>query len=201
MTTAQSQYFTARHLKDSLLWVILAVPSALMIFAASGGATDTAELLHESGEFSARLMIVAMLIGPLADLFGQRGWIRWLLVHRRHLGVAAFAYALLHLVFYLIDMEWSLSDMVLELDAPGIWTGWIAIILMLMPALASNDAAMRMLHRNWKRVQQLAYLVAILTVAHWLFLAYEPGPALVHFVPLLALNIARLGKRMTRRTP
>lgn len=186
--------------QNALLWLILAVPAVLMLIAARAADADMAHLLQESGEFSARLMIAAMLIGPLADLIGQRGWIRWLLLHRRHLGVAAFLYAMLHLAFYLIDMEWSASDMLAEIDAPGIWTGWLAIVLMLLPALASNDAAMRMLRRNWKRVQQLAYVVALLTIAHWLFLTYEPGPALVHFAPLLVLNLARLGKRMTRRT-
>jgi methionine sulfoxide reductase heme-binding subunit len=189
-----------RHWQDWLLWGILAIPAALMVFGATRADVDMADLLRESGEFSARIMIVAMMIGPLADIIGQVGWIRWLLKHRRHFGVAAFLYAVLHLFFYFVDMEWSVADLMAELDAPGIWTGWIAIFVMLLPALASNDAAMQMLRRNWKRVQQLAYVVAIATVVHWIFLAYEPGPALVHFLPLLALNLARLAKRMTRRT-
>ncbi len=188
-----------RSWQDGLLWFILALPVVLMAGLASYHEADIADLLRESGEFSARLMIVAMMIGPLAELIGQPGWIRWLLRHRRHLGVAAFLYGLLHLLFYFIDMEWSLADLLAELDAPGIWTGWLAILAMLLPALSSNDVAMRALRRNWKRVQQLAYFVAMATVAHWIFLAYEPGPALVHFLPLLALNMVRVAKRMTRR--
>jgi methionine sulfoxide reductase heme-binding subunit len=185
-----------------LVWAILALPGVLMLFGYNSDASEAADLLHPTGELSARLMIVAMMIGPLIDLFGLKGWLRWLLQHRRHFGVAAFGYAMLHLAFYLIDMEFSASDMIAEFDAPGIWTGWLALLIMLLPALVSNDAAMRALKRNWKRVQQLAYGVAILTLAHWIFLSYDGayGAALIHFAPLILLTIARSGKRLIRRT-
>src|SRR3546814_9966832 len=41
----------------------------------------------------------------LSILFPNQRWIAWLMRRRRALGVAAFGYAVLHLVFYLIDME------------------------------------------------------------------------------------------------
>jgi methionine sulfoxide reductase heme-binding subunit len=185
--------------QDWLLWTIMAAPAVLMIAAFSRGVTDAADMLHPSGEFSARLMIGAMVIGPVADLLGaQRAWLRWLLRHRRHIGVAAFAYAVLHLGFYIVDMG-NVPDMIAELGAPGIWTGWLALLLMVMPALASNDAAMRVLRRHWKRVQQLAYGVALLTLAHWFFLNYNAGPALVHFAPLILLNCLRLVQSRRQR--
>jgi methionine sulfoxide reductase heme-binding subunit len=185
-----------------LLWIIMAAPAVLMVLGVVNGRTEASDMLHPTGEFSARLMIIAMMIGPLADIFGQRGIIPWLLRHRRHIGVAAFAYAVIHTVFYFIDMDWSLADMLAELDAAGIWTGWIALMLMLLPALASNDAAMRMLRRNWKRVQQLAYGVALFTIAHWIFLSYDRvlGPALIHFAPLIILNIIRVVRKNSRRS-
>ncbi len=184
--------------KTWILWILLALPGVFMLT----GDGEPAKMLHPSGETSVRLMIVAMMIGPLADLLGQRGWLRWLLRHRRHIGVAAFAYAALHTLFYLRDMEWSLSDMLAEIDASGIWTGWLALLIMLLPALASNDAAMRLLRRNWKRVQQLAYGAAVLTLAHWILIEYDAplGPSLVHFAPLILLNVARVAKQTIRRT-
>ncbi len=187
-----------RRWTTGLLWAALALPAIAML--ASG--TEPDDLLHPSGETSARLMIVAMMIGPLADLTGPRSWVRWLLKHRRHIGVAAFGYAALHTLYYLVDMDWSIADMLTEIDATGIWTGWIALIVMLLPALASNDAAMRMLRRNWKRVQQLAYAAALFTLLHWIFIVYDAplAPALVHFTPLILLNLARVAKRTLRRT-
>ncbi len=182
------------------VWAILAIPAVLMAGTYARGETGAMDLLHPSGETSARLMIAAMMLGPLAALIGSRRWLSWLIQRRRALGVAAFGYALLHLAFYVIDMQ-RLDDMLAEIDAPGIWTGWLAFLLMLPPALASNEAAVRALRRNWKTVQRLLYAVALLTAVHWALLSYTLVPAAIHFAPLALLHILRFTKVQQRRKP
>jgi methionine sulfoxide reductase heme-binding subunit len=174
-----------------LLWAVLAIPALAMLRAFWTGSTDAADLLHPSGEFSARLMIVAMMIAPLIAVIGSRGWLRWLLARRRALGVAAFGYAALHLVLYVIDMG-VLDDMLAEVGAPGIWTGWVAFALMIPLALTSNDASMRALRAGWKRLQRLAYPAALLTLAHWVLIHNNAVAALVHFAPLMLLLVLRV---------
>lgn len=181
-----------------LLWLILSIPAVMMAYGYGSGRADAIDLLHPSGEFSARLMILAMMIGPLISLFGNKGWLIWLVQRRRNLGVAAFGYALLHLIFYVIDME-TVKDMLAEIGAPGIWTGWTAFVLMLAPTVISNDRAVRALKQNWKRIQQLAYFVAILTLAHWLLLSEGRLGALINFSPLILVTILRLIVRQTRK--
>jgi methionine sulfoxide reductase heme-binding subunit len=180
------------------LWIVLSTPAAAMIAGLANGRSDAMDLLHPSGEMSARLMIIAMAMSPLAAVIGQPGWLIWLLQRRRHFGVAAFAYSVLHLVFYVIDMG-SLDDMLAEIDAPGIWTGWTAVALMLVPAALSNDIAVRALRRNWKRLQQLVYPTAVLVVIHWAMLSYGWGPALMHFAPLAILHLMRFLKPPMQR--
>ena len=182
-----------------LLWVILSIPGVMMLYGFASGRIDAADLLHPSGEFSARLMILAMMIGPLVSLFGAKGVLMWLTARRRYLGVAAFAYALLHLILYVIDMG-TVKDMLAEIDALGIWTGWVAFAAMLIPALISNQASVRVLRRNWKRVQMLVYPAAILTLIHWMFIHNNLIPALVHFAPLILLWGARFLKTANRPT-
>jgi methionine sulfoxide reductase heme-binding subunit len=182
-----------------LLWLILSVPGAMMIYGFMSGRIDAADLLHPSGEFSARLMFLAMMIAPLSALLGRQGWLMWLMGRRRSFGVAAFGYALLHLVLYVIDME-TIADMLAEIGALGIWTGWLAFVLMLIPALISNEASVRALRRTWKRVQQLVYPAAILTLVHWIFIHNNLVAALVHFVPLILLWGARFVKTANRPT-
>lgn len=172
-------------------WLFLSIPALFMLRSYWAGATDAADMLHPTGEWSARLMILAMMLGPLTSLLGSKPWLNWLLQRRRALGVAAFIYALLHLAFYIIDMGY-LADMVAELDAPAIWTGWLAMLAVTTPAIASNQIAVRLLRRYWKRVQQVAYAAALLTLAHWLLISYDRGPALIHFTPLIALQLSRL---------
>jgi methionine sulfoxide reductase heme-binding subunit len=177
------------------LWAVLAVPALLMMLAFAGGESDFADLLHPTGETSARLMIFAMILSPLAAVIGQPGWLRWLIARRRYFGVAAFLYALLHLVFYVIDMQ-TLADMLAEFTAPGIWTAWAAFVLMVPLAITSNDAAVRWLRSGWKRLQRLAYPAAVLTLLHWGFVHNGWVGALVHFAPLavlMALRAARFG--------
>jgi sulfoxide reductase heme-binding subunit YedZ len=184
------------------VWVLLAVPAGLILWSFGQGAADPADLLHPSGETSVRLMILTMAIGPLARLLGPRRRMRWLLVRRRWFGVAAFGYAALHLLFYLVDMSFSLALMLDEIDAPGIWTGWLAFVLLLVPALASNDRAMRGLRHGWKAVQRLVYPAAILTLIHWALVEYDWLPGLLHFVPLIALYLAaRLRGRISPTQP
>lgn len=170
-------------------YALLASPAFVIGWRYAAGLADAADLLHPTGEMSVRLMIVAMMIGPARRLWPRSRWLRWLLLRRRPIGVAAFGYAALHLLFYLIDME-TLKFMLDEIGAPGIWTGWLAFALMLPPALASNDAAMRFLATRWKVVQRLLYPAMPLIVVHWALLMYDWLPALVHVAPLVALHIA-----------
>lgn len=172
------------------IWALLALPGVLMVLGWLRGAAEPGDLLHASGETSARLMIVAMAIAPLIALIGKRGWLRWMLARRRWFGVAAFGYAALHLAFYAIDMG-RLTDILAEIAAPGIWTGWAAMAVLTIVAAASNDAAMRALRTLWKPVQRLAYPAAVLTLAHWILIHNNAAAALVHFVPLALIVAAR----------
>lgn len=173
-----------------LFWAILALPSAGIVSGYMNG-TSAHRLLHPTGEFAARFMILAMMITPLRMMFKGQSWTLWLVRRRRHLGVAAFGYALLHTVFYLID-EGSLSRVLGEALDLSIWTGWLAFFIFIPLALTSNDWAMRRLRQAWKPLQRWVYLAAILTLGHWIFLEYEIGPALVHFLPLAALEAYRI---------
>lgn len=170
-------------------WLLLAIPSFGLLASALSG-NDLEPLLHPTGEFSARMMIVAMLLTPLRMLFPKARWIRWLMRRRRYLGVAAFGYALLHTLYYLIDIG-SLSVVAAEFTRLGIWTGWLAFVVFVPLALTSNDASVRRLGQRWKSLQRFVYLAAIATCAHWLFVSQGVGPALVHFVPLGGLELWR----------
>ena len=185
-----------RKLPKALLWLLLAIPAVM--FALRGAqlrAIDLEDLLHPTGELSARLLIVALAVTPLVRMWPRARPVRWLARNRRAIGVAAFGYAALHTVFYAIAMG-SIDDMLAEVGATGIWTGWAALALMLPMAVTSNDAAQRALRAGWKRVQRLAYPVALLTLAHWSFVHGGFTAALVHFLPLAVLQLLRVVRRL-----
>lgn len=185
----------------SMFWLVLSVPALLLVAGWWLGRIDSMDMLHPTGEWSARLMIVAMALNPLVALLGPRRWLGWLVARRRAIGVASFGYALLHLAFYLIDMG-NLDDILAEWLAPGIWTGWAAFALMVPLALTSNDRALRWLKARWKRLQRLVYPAALLTLLHWLWVHNSYGAALAHFAPLALLLAARFLKHnLSPRNP
>ncbi len=185
-----------------LLWALLAVPALPMIGTALQPDVVFEELLHPSGEWSARIIILALMLTPLSQLLPRRRWVQWLLRRRRAFGVAAFGYGALHLLFYLFEMQ-SLRDILAEIGALGIWTGWAAFLLMLPLALTSNDRAMRAMRGGWKRLQRLAYPAAVLTLLHWMFVHDNVAAAIANFAPLALLETWRLfhhfrGRRSAR---
>jgi len=182
-----ARLFTSRP----LFWALLALPAVPMLATATAPGADFEELLHPSGEWSARLLVVALILTPLSLLLPRNGGVRWLLARRRAIGVAAFGYAALHTVFYVAAMG-NLDDILAELGATGIWTGWLALLVMVPLAVTSNDATMRALRAGWKRLQRLAYVAAILTLVHWITVHDGLGAALVHFAPLALLQLYRI---------
>ena len=187
-----------RPIGKAILWAVLAVPAAAMIVGLTSGRAQPDSLLHPSGEFAARLMIVALMLTPLRMLFPNVRWLAWLARHRRSLGVGAFGYAALHTILYIVDME-TLRNILAEFWALGIWTGWAALFIFLPLAATSNDRSRRRLGRGWKALHQTVYAAAVLTLMHWIFVHNNLGPALVHFLPLAALEAYRLQRGLRHR--
>ncbi len=179
-------------------WLLCALPAIPMISQLLSSERARG-LLHVSGEFSVRFLVITMALTPLVMLFPKIRALRWLMKRRRYLGMAAFGYAAIHTLAY-IKKEGTLDRMLGELGETGIWTGWVALAIFIPLAITSNDWALRTLGRNWKTLQRLVYAAALFTVAHWIFLEYEFGGALVHFVPLAALELYRIYRVYGTRT-
>jgi sulfoxide reductase heme-binding subunit YedZ len=166
------------------LWAVLMAPLAVLWWQAGRPDTDLDGLVADTGNWAMAWLALAVVMTPLAQVWRPLARLLWL---RRGVGLAAFAATLVHLWLYVLAMrgfaepggEWAL--MADEAFTPGIFTGWTALALMLLPALASNDAAMRLLRRAWKPLQRLALPAAALALAHM---------AVVHDGFSLALAVA-----------
>ena len=177
------------------LWFLFALPGGLMLGTAltSDDPRIFHELIHPSGEFSARFLIVAMMATQLAMLLrGWRGPI-WLKKNRRYLGVASFGYAALHTLFYVID-KGSMAGVINEVSRFYIWTGWIAFAIFVPLAVTSTDYYVRIMGPWWKTLQRWTYGAAVLTLLHWAALHNweHPTSAVVHFLPLTLLEAYRV---------
>lgn len=172
------------------VWLILFAPVFYLCWQYVTEALFYGEFIHITGELSARLLIVTLAATPLRNLMPKRGWTTWLVRHRRYLGLAAFAYAVPHLLAYLV----RLGDAA-RIAAEGLefemLTGWIAFLIFVALALTSNNVSVRKLGARWKILHRLAYVAAILTFLHWVLTAFDPLAGYLHAGALLAIQALR----------
>ena len=184
----------SRSTTKAVLWLLLAVPFAYLVWAYLTERLFYGEIVHVTGELSARLMIMAMAATPIALMLPGQSVSRWLMRHRRALGVASFAYAALHTVVY-VGRTGLLADVVDEASDPGYLTAWVAFAAFAILALTSNDLSVRMLKAGWRRLHRLVYIAAVLVFAHWLLVAFNPGGAFLHLGVLAGLEGYRVWKQ------
>jgi sulfoxide reductase heme-binding subunit YedZ len=183
-----------------LVWLLLALPGVALTWRYARGSTFYGEYLHATGELGIRLLILAMAVTPLKRVWPSARWVRWLAQRRRYIGVAAFGYSLLHALAYL-ERQAAFKAIVEDAAELALLTGWVALLVMLVLAATSNDAAVRRLRGGWKALHKTVYLAAALTFAHWVLSAFDATAAYVHLGVLGALEAIRLVLRDRARAP
>jgi methionine sulfoxide reductase heme-binding subunit len=166
------------------------------------GANPVEAVLNRLGFWAITLLAVSLVPTPAKDLLG----LAWLQRLRRMLGVAAFAYALLHFAFYVgVDkfFDWHVLSQDLS-KRPFIMVGFAALLCLAPLAVTSTDGWVRRLgFRAWKRVHRLAYLAAALAVVHfaWRVKADLRRPLLFAaiFLVLLAVRVPGWVREARRR--
>ena len=155
------------------------------------GANPVEALIHATGDWTLRLLLVTLAVTPLRLLTGQA----WLIRFRRQLGLFAFFYACLHLTAYLwldqfFDWHAIIEDIV---KRPYITVGFAAFVLLIPLAVTSTRGWTRRLGRRWKTLHRAVYLIAILGVVHYLWLVkadlFEPVLYGVILAGLLAFRV------------
>ena len=180
-----------------ILWLLLALPGAVVVGRFALGMIGYGEALHQSGDWSVRLLIVTLALTPLRLAFPKGVWSLWLLRRRRDIGVACFAYAALHLGIYLGRKAEAPMLIVREGLEPGMAVGWIALVALAALAITSNNASVRRLGSGWKRLHRLIYPAAALTMAHWLLTAFDLRQGLIHAAILV--GVVASGTLLQRR--
>ena len=170
------------------------VPLAYLIYAAYNrqlGADPQEEMLHQLGLWTLIYLLIGLSITPLNRIF------KWpiLVKYRRMLGLYAFLYLLLHLtIFFIFYLELSLSYLWDEIiERPYITVGMLAMLLLIPLVVTSTKSMQRRLGRNWKKLHQLVYPIAILAITHFIWQSKsdlnEPLLYLIWLVFLLGFRV------------
>jgi sulfoxide reductase heme-binding subunit YedZ len=117
--------------------------------------------IHSTGEWAIRWLIFSLTCTPLYILLGWRK----VLTVKKALGLYAFAYGVLHLLFFAADRGW-----LAVFDEFNFILGLISLLIMVLLALTSNQWSMNFMGKNWKLLHRAAYAAGLLAVLHVVFL-------------------------------
>jgi sulfoxide reductase heme-binding subunit YedZ len=154
------------------VFVILFVPAGWVLFAYGFGllgARPLDEAIHEIGLWTIRLIFLALAVTPLRRVLQ---WPRLILV-RRMIGVAAFAYVVVHFTFYVASQRFDLAKVASEIVSRVYLTiGFAALLGLAVLAATSTDAMVRRLGaKRWQLLHRLVYAIGVLAVIHYCFQA------------------------------
>ena len=120
--------------------------------------------VKETGEWAIRWLVAILSLTPFTILTG----IKSRLHVRQAVGITAFIYASLHLLFFCIDK--GLMETFKEF---GYIMGLVATVIMLLLAITSNKRSMKFLRKGWKKLHRLAYLAVLLAILHLVLLEHS----------------------------
>jgi len=174
---------------------ILAPGAWIALQAATGtlGSKPITAAIHQSGDWSLRLLLVALLVTPLRFI---ADWPKLIAV-RRMVGVAAAAYALAHLLFYVVEQAYDLQKVASEILLRFYLTiGFIGVLGLLVLAATSTDAMIRRLGSTaWNRLHLLAYPLTFIAIWHFFLQTKidvsQPALMLGFFVWLMGFRLMR----------
>ena len=159
---------------------------------------DPAEhLMHVTGEWVMRFLVLVLLATPLA----RHGWPR-LARYRRMLGLYVWFYATLHLlVFAQVFIGWSAVQLIEELaERPYVLVGFLAWLMLVPLGITSAHTIRRKMGRHWRTLHRMTYGIVVLGWLHLLWLSRsDVGDAFVYGLVFLLLVIWRLNDQLSKR--
>jgi sulfoxide reductase heme-binding subunit YedZ len=183
------------------LFLACLLPAAILAWQVGygdPGPDPVARIVHETGAWTLRLLLVTLAVTPLRRMTGWNVLVRF----RRMLGLYAFFYASLHFASYLLlDLGAFWSQLITDIiKRPYITVGFSAWLLLVPLAVTSTNAMMRRLGRRWQQLHRLSYLIAVLGVLHFAWLVKADLTEPLVYAAILAVLLAARGRAIIGRS-
>ena len=145
------------------------VPLALLLWDWAHhrvGANPAEFLIRTTGVLTLIFLLITLAVTPVRKLTK----LQWLVQHRRMLGLFAFFYGCLHLLFYTgFDKSFNLGAITKDVWARPFITVGMASFLALVPLAVTSTKGMikRLGGKRWVALHRLTYLAAAGGVVHY----------------------------------
>ena len=184
------------------LWLLVVLPAPVLVarlLLDQLGANPIEELEHATGGWALRFLIASLAVTPLLRL---TGW-GWLVRERRFLGLAAFAWTVIHLsVYTVVDWFFDWSEIWKDIRKHlYITLGMLAFVLLVPLALTSTQRAIRRLGgARWRSLHRLAYVAVLLGCLHYVWAVKQDITMPIVYAGITVALLAARGIRRPHRT-
>lgn len=135
------------------------------------------------GLWALGLLLTSMLIGPLTSVFRPFPFLGHLILGRRAIGIACFAFAVLHALSYtgtnlsLGGVSYFISEALAEgtLGVISLVIGAVLLAALGVLTATSFDHMLVKLGRRWKTIQNVVYFLLPLALVHAVLLGADFG--------------------------
>jgi sulfoxide reductase heme-binding subunit YedZ len=114
-------------------------------------------MFREAGQWAIRFLLISLAMSPIYSIFGWRR----VLGLRKSAGLWACAFAALHFCMFFEDRYWWRIAY-----EPYFPIGIAAISILALMTLTSNQLAMRVMKKWWKRLHRMVYVAGLLVATH-----------------------------------
>ena len=179
-----------------LILLVSFLPYILLNFKAFGffgglGANPVEAIIHDTGLWSIRFLIITLLITPLYHYSKYEVFKKL----PKPIGLVAFFYVLNHFLCYAMsDQAGDLGVIGIDIiETPYLIVGWAGVLCLLIVGLASFNSFQDWFNKNRSTMSGLVYTAAVLGVWHFFWqekvIGYE---AVIDAILMTALIIWRL---------
>ncbi|MHA2940173.1 sulfite oxidase heme-binding subunit YedZ [Vibrio sp. RC27] len=150
-----------------VIFILGLLPLASLVIAGVNqtlGGDPAKAIVLSTGEWALRFLLITLAVTPLVRVVK---W-RWVMIHRRMLGLYSLFYAFLHLVsYYLFILGSNLELLVSEtIKRPYILVGMPALIILALLGVTSTKGWMKRLGKRWQRLHRWVYPATLLALVH-----------------------------------
>lgn len=152
----------------AFVFIVLLMPALLQAGTLAFGpplAEPVKDTIHLLGDWAVYFLLVSLAITPLRQILA---WPRLISV-RRMIGVAAFSYALAHVIGFVADKNFDVRVVLSEIALRTYLTiGAAGLVLLAILAATSTNAMVRRLGgKRWQRLHRIVYLAAAIAAVHY----------------------------------
>lgn len=182
-------------LKEYQVWFLTQIGAFIMGLMLIVDSKNWKVLTSYSGYFAVGFLITTLALNPLKKLLP-----RWMLItklnrYRRELGVAAFSFATIHMICFVIKRGSLMKTLPYALHPAIGPVLLVAYPILFSLAITSNQHSVKKLtFVKWKKLHRYVYIAEAAIILH-MVLVGEKLWATILFIPLVVLQLIRIRKK------